>query len=55
VDRVSEQGATARSQADAPEIDGIVQIRDGMYLATGSLVKVMIESADDYDLFGSLV
>jgi ribosomal protein S12 methylthiotransferase len=54
VDHVDEQGATARSRADAPEIDGIVQIRDGMHLAAGSLIKVRIESADDYDLFASL-
>jgi ribosomal protein S12 methylthiotransferase len=54
VDRVNEQGAEARSKADAPEIDGIVQIRDGAHLAPGSLVRVMVESADDYDLFASL-
>jgi ribosomal protein S12 methylthiotransferase len=54
VDHVDEQGATARSRADAPEIDGIVQIRDGIHLAAGSLIKVRIESADDYDLFASL-
>lgn len=54
VDRVDEQGATARSRADAPEIDGIVQIRDGMHLAAGELLKVKIESADDYDLFASV-
>jgi glutamyl-tRNA synthetase len=54
VDRVDEQGATARSRADAPEIDGIVQIRDGTHLAAGSLIKVKIESADDYDLFARL-
>ena len=54
IDRVDEQGATARSRADAPEIDGIVQIRDGMHLAVGELLKVKIESADDYDLFASV-
>jgi ribosomal protein S12 methylthiotransferase len=54
VDRVDEQGAVARSQADAPEIDGIVQISDGMHLAAGNLVKVKIESADDYDLYARL-
>jgi len=54
VDRVNEQGAEARSRADAPEIDGIVQIRDGAHLAPGSLVRVKVESADDYDLFASL-
>jgi len=54
VDRVDEQGAVARSQADAPEIDGIVQISDGMHLAAGNMVKVKIEFADDYDLYARL-
>jgi ribosomal protein S12 methylthiotransferase len=54
VDRVDEQGAIARSQADAPEIDGTVQISDGMHLAAGNLVRVKIESADDYDLYARL-
>ena len=55
VDRVDEHGATARSKADAPEIDGIVQIRDGMHLATGSLIRVRIASAGDYDLFARMM
>jgi ribosomal protein S12 methylthiotransferase len=55
VDRVDEHGATARSKADAPEIDGIVQIRDGMHLSTGSLIRVRIESAGDYDLFARMM
>ena len=54
VDQVDENGATARSRADAPEIDGIVQIRDGSRLEPGSLVQVKVEAADDYDLCASL-
>lgn len=54
VDRVNDQGAVARSQADAPEIDGVVHIHDGMHLAPGSMVKVLVEAADDYDLVASL-
>ena len=54
VDQVDENGATARSRADAPEIDGIVQIRDGSHLEPGSLVQVKVEAADDYDLCASL-
>ncbi len=46
--------AIGRSKADAPEIDGIVTIRDGGSLRPGALVKVKIESADDYDLAGHL-
>ena len=50
VDLVDENGATARSRADAPEIDGIVQIHDAPNLVPGDLIKVYIESSSDYDL-----
>jgi ribosomal protein S12 methylthiotransferase len=46
-------GATARSQADAPEIDGNVFLRDvDAALQTGDIVKAQIEDADEHDLFG---
>ena len=46
-------GATGRSQADAPEIDGSVLIRQvPAGLSPGDLVKVNIEDADAFDLFG---
>ena len=46
-------GATGRSQADAPEIDGAVYLRDvPETLATGDIVNVAIEDADAHDLFG---
>jgi ribosomal protein S12 methylthiotransferase len=54
VDAVGEDGATARSKADAPEIDGVVTIRDGQGLAPGDLVEVLVEAADDYDLAARL-
>jgi len=47
--------AIGRSKADAPEIDGMVTIRDGGNLRPGSLVKVHVESADEYDLVGRLL
>ena len=47
-----EGGATGRSQADAPEIDGEVHLRDAFGLAQGDIVKVRIEDADEHDLFG---
>jgi len=49
VDEVSTQGAIARSFADAPEIDGLVHIRDGGHLEPGSLVNVLIDHSDDHD------
>ena len=46
-------GATARSEADAPEIDGNVFLRDvPAKLAVGDIIKVQIEDADAHDLFG---
>lgn len=47
-----EGGATGRSQADAPEIDGEVHLRDAHGLAAGDFVDVAIEDADAHDLFG---
>ena len=53
IDAVDEDGgATGRSQADAPEIDGEVFLRDAGHLAIGDIVKVAIEDADEHDLYG---
>ena len=53
IDDVDEDGgATGRSQADAPEIDGSVFLRDAGGLAQGDIVPVLIEDADEHDLFG---
>jgi ribosomal protein S12 methylthiotransferase len=54
VDSVDPEGASARSTADAPEIDGVVRIRDGHGLSPGAIARVMIEDSDDYDLVGRL-
>jgi ribosomal protein S12 methylthiotransferase len=49
-------GATGRSQADAPEIDGAVHLRNvPATLAPGDIVSVLIEDADVHDLFGVIV
>ena len=46
-------GATGRSQADAPEIDGAVYLRNvPETLVPGDIVPVTIEDADAHDLFG---
>ncbi len=52
-DEDGDVGATARSQADAPEIDGAVYLRnvpDG--LKAGDFAEVLVEDADAHDLFG---
>jgi len=49
-------GATGRSQADAPEIDGAVYLRNvPATLSPGDIVNVTIEDADEHDLFGVIV
>ena len=53
IDEIDDDGrATARSQADAPEIDGSVFLRDAGGLKQGDIVPVRIEDADEHDLFG---
>ena len=45
-------GATGRSKADAPEIDGEVHLRDAGHLKAGDFARVTVEDADEHDLFG---
>ncbi|MEO1221129.1 MAG: 30S ribosomal protein S12 methylthiotransferase RimO [Pseudomonadota bacterium] len=46
-------GATGRSQADAPEIDGAVYLRNvPETLRAGDIVEVTVEEADAHDLLG---
>ncbi|WP_309661649.1 radical SAM protein, partial [Sphingomonas sp.] len=45
-------GATGRSKADAPEIDGEVHLRDAGALKPGDIVAALIEDSDEHDLFG---
>ena len=53
IDAVGDEGgATGRSKADAPEIDGEVHLRDAGALKQGDIVKVLVEDADEHDLFG---
>src|SRR3954471_20655645 len=52
IDVVEGEGATGRSYADAPEIDGEVHLRDAGHLTQGDIVPVLIEDADEHDLFG---
>ncbi|MGC9447026.1 30S ribosomal protein S12 methylthiotransferase RimO [Cereibacter sphaeroides] len=53
VDEVDEDGATCRTKADAPEIDGNLFIDEGFErLAPGDILTVEVEEAGDYDLWG---
>ena len=51
--RVDAEGATCRTMADAPEIDGNLFIDEGVEgLAVGDFVRVAVEEAGEYDLWG---
>jgi ribosomal protein S12 methylthiotransferase len=52
-DEDGDVGATARSQADAPEIDGQVFLRNvPSTLKPGDFADALIEDADAHDLYG---
>ena len=51
VDEVGSDGAIARSAADAPEIDGLVHIKQGKSLKPGEFARVRVTRADSHDLW----
>ncbi|PTE12740.1 30S ribosomal protein S12 methylthiotransferase RimO [Pseudogemmobacter blasticus] len=56
VDEVDAEGATCRTRADAPEIDGNLFIDEGFEdLRPGDRVTVEVDEAADYDLWGRRV
>ena len=53
VDAVDQDGATCRTMADAPEIDGNLFIDEGFEALTpGDIVTVTVDEAGEYDLWG---
>ncbi|HEY4210029.1 MAG TPA: 30S ribosomal protein S12 methylthiotransferase RimO [Steroidobacteraceae bacterium] len=55
VDSIEKNAAIARSEAEAPEIDGVVHIRNAKGLRAGEWADVEITSADAYDLHAKVV
>ena len=53
VDEVDEEGAIGRSMADAPEIDGAVYLNGETNVKPGDVIRVKVENADEYDLWGT--
>ena len=51
VDAVDEEGTIARSQADAPEIDGLVMLNDFHDCEPGDFLRVRIVDDDEHDLY----
>ena len=54
VDRIDGDVALARSSSDAPEIDGVVHIREPGKLKVGDWAQVQIIKAGPYDLEAKL-
>ena len=55
VDAVDADGATCRTMADAPEIDGNLFIDQGFEtLAPGDIVTITVDEASEYDLWGRM-
>ena len=56
VDEIDTDGATCRTQADAPEIDGNLFIDEGYEsLEVGQILTVEVDEASEYDLWGTQV
>ncbi|WP_249977749.1 30S ribosomal protein S12 methylthiotransferase RimO [Vreelandella olivaria] len=55
VDEVDEEGAIGRSEADAPEIDGMVYLDSRHALRPGDVVSAQVTHADEYDLWAEVV
>ncbi|MDH5359201.1 MAG: 30S ribosomal protein S12 methylthiotransferase RimO, partial [Gammaproteobacteria bacterium] len=52
VDELAEDGVIARSEADAPEIDGMVFVQTtDESIEVGDFIEVEITAADEHDLW----
>jgi len=55
IDEVDEQGSIARSQADAPEIDGVVYLNEESNHSPGDIVRVQVHASDEHDLWANSI
>ncbi len=54
VDEIDDDGAIARSQGDAPDVDGLVYVTDGHDLEVGEFAEVSVIDCDVHDLYATL-
>ena len=54
IDQSGAQGTIGRSSADAPEIDGVVHIRNAKGLKPGEFAQVRVMRSDAHDLYGDI-
>ncbi|HFE39557.1 MAG TPA: 30S ribosomal protein S12 methylthiotransferase RimO [Gammaproteobacteria bacterium] len=52
VDEITDEGFIARSQSDAPEIDGVVFVKTDKPCVVGDFVDVEIIDSSEHDLYG---
>jgi ribosomal protein S12 methylthiotransferase len=55
IDEVEGDSFLARSQHDAPEVDGMVYVNSNKKLKPGDFVKVRITDTLEYDLVGETI
>ena len=55
IDGEDEYGTLARSQADAPEVDGVMFIEGCFDRQPGEFVEVEVIGSDEHDLYGRLI
>jgi ribosomal protein S12 methylthiotransferase len=55
VDEIKEECIIARSESDAPEIDGLVYLPFNERIKMGSFTKIQVVGSDDYDLYGEFI
>ncbi len=55
VDEWSDERIVARSEGDAPEIDGLVYLSAHSDVAVGNIVQARITDSDEYDLYGEII
>src|SRR5690554_106866 len=55
VDEVDADGPIGRSEADAPEIDGMVFLKSTRPLRPGDRVRARVTQADEYDLWAEVI
>ncbi len=53
IDEVDNEGAVGRSQADAPEIDGLVYLNEETHHQVGDIVSVKVHASDQHDLWAN--
>lgn len=51
IDELTENQVIARSSADAPEIDGLVYVKNAEQLQLGDFIEVQVTGSDAHDLF----